>query len=195
MKKKEKAKPRSCKLAEKASVKNRVFYYYFKETEEKTEEYNKSHNSFVNFCLAQSKVGSNKGDLINKVLDLSYFYDKNFTGNKDFMHIPSIGQVASNLLHYPIMLATRKQEDGSDEIIGITTIKYENHNDLSENPYYPTVNENVLSITGVLTQNAAMCQDGNRIYGIGKELYKSSQPYRSEYLLSLRFFLMNKRVV
>ena len=174
MKKKEKAKPRSCKLAEKASVKNRVFYYYFKETEEKTEEYNKSHNSFVNFCLAQSKVGSNKGDLINKVLDLSYFYDKNFTGNKDFMHIPSFGQVANNLLHYPVMLATQKLPDGSDDIIGVTTVKFEKHKDLKENPYFPTRDENVLSITGVLTKAAQNCDINNRVYGIGKELYKSA---------------------
>lgn len=174
MKKKEKAKPRSSKLADKASIQNKVFNYYFKETEEKTAEYNKSHNSFVNFCLAQSKLSPNKGDLINKVLDLSYFYDKNFTGNKDFMHIPTFGQVATNLLHYPVLLASRKLENGSNDIIGITTIKYEKHNDLSENPYFPTANENVLSITGVLTQSAAMSQDGNRIYGIGKELYKSS---------------------
>lgn len=174
MKKKEKVKPRSCKLADRASVKNRLFNYYFKEMEEKTTEYKKSHNSIVNFCLAQSKLKLNKSDLINKILELSYFYDKNFTGNKDFMHIPTIGQVASNLLNYPILLASRKLENGSDDIIGITTIKYEKNSNLSDNPYFPTCNENVLSITGVLTQNTELCQSTDRIYGIGKELYKSS---------------------
>ena len=171
MKKKEKARPRSCKLAKEASIQKRVFDYYFKEMEEKTEEYNKSHNSFVNFELAQTKTRANKSDLINKVLDLSYFYDTNFIGNKDFMHIPSFGQVASNLLHYPILLATQKMNDGSDDILGITTIKYEKHNDLKENPYFPTRDENVLSITGVLTKSAA---SNDRVRGIGKELYKSA---------------------
>ncbi len=169
MKKKSKVRPRS-KLIE-ASFKKRIFDYYFEEMEEKTEEYNKSHNSNVNFMLAQS---TNKSDLINKVLDLSYFYDKNFTGNKDFMHIPSFSQVANNVIKFPVMLATQKLEDGSEDIIGATTVKYEMHSYISENPYFPTCGETILSITGVLSKSNSMCENNQRVRGIGKELYKSA---------------------
>ena len=170
MKKQEKAKPRSGKLEE-ASFKKEVFKKYAVEMEEKTEEYNKSHNSNVSFYLAQHIA--NKSDLINKVLDLSYFYDKNFVGNVDFMHIPNFSQVASNLLHYPILIASKKDFDGSDEILGVTTIKFEKNLNLSDNPYFPTRDENVLSITGVLTRNNEV-NNLPRIRGIGKELYKSA---------------------
>ncbi len=170
MKKQEKAKPRSSRLEE-ASFKKEVFKKYAVEMEEKTEEYNKSHNSNVNFYLAQNIA--NKSDLINKVLDLSYFYDKNFVGNKDFMHIPNFSQVAANLIHYPILIASKKEYDGSDDILGVTTVKFEKNSSYSDNPYFPTRDENVLSITGVLTRNN---EDTNlpRIRGIGKELYKSA---------------------
>jgi hypothetical protein len=170
MKKQEKAKPRSSRLEE-ASFKKKVFKNYAIEMEEKTEEYNKSHNSNVNFYLAQHIA--NRSDLINKVLELSYFYDKNFVGNKDFMHIPSFSQVASNLIHYPILVASKNELDGSSDLLGVTTIKFENNESYSDNPYFPSKGENVLSITGVLTRNNE-ASNLPRIRGIGKELYKSA---------------------
>lgn len=170
MNKKEKVRPRS-KDGEEISFKRRVFEKYATEMLKKTKEYNKLNNTNVNFSLAQNIA--NKMDIINKVFDLSFFYDKNFVGNKDFMHIPSISQVASNLMHYPILVASKKGYNDLNEILGVATIKFEKNSKLSDNPYFPTCNENVLSITGLLTRNNTFF-NLPRIRGIGKELYKSA---------------------
>lgn len=170
--KKEKGKPRLPMLLEEAILKDKVFQQYYDEMEVRTRDYNKSHDSNLNFYLAQS--GSNKKDFINQALNISYFYDKNFTGNKDFMHTPNFTQVATNFVRYPIMLATRESTDGSKEIVGATTIKYQRNQDLSDNPYFPTKDENVLMITGVLSQDNSLVEEKDRVYGVGKELYKSS---------------------
>lgn len=50
----------------------------------------------------------------------------------------------------------------------------ENNSSIAYNPYFPTKNENILSITGVLTKYDVKDKNGNKIKGIGKELYKSA---------------------
>ena len=69
------------------------------------------------------------------------------------MHIPDIRNVADNFVNHPTMMATKKTNDGSEEIIGIATMKFENNNSMNSNPVFPTKNENILFITGVLTKN------------------------------------------
>ena len=113
-------------------------------------------------------------NLLNKSILLSYFYDQNFVGNKDFMHIPSITQIMQNIIKYPILLAKKKNVFGNEEIIGITTIKNENNKLITDNPFFPTQNENVLSITGILTKSNIFDIYGERIKGIGKQLFKTS---------------------
>ena len=90
------------------------------------------------------------------------------------MHIPNISNVLNNILNYPIMLVTKKDEYGKDEILGTTTIKFENNKSFTDNPYFPTKGEDVLSITGVLTKLNAVDKDGNKIRGLGRELFKSA---------------------
>ena len=90
------------------------------------------------------------------------------------MHIPNINNVLNNVIHFPIMLVSQKDEQGNDEILGTTTIKFENNKLITDNPYFPTKEEDVLSITGVLTKMNAIDKNGNKIKGLGKELFKSA---------------------
>ena len=159
-------------LLEEAILKEMVFETYNDGLEERTQRYNSSHNQKIDFGLAQSQV--NKKDFINQALNISYFYDRNFSGNKDFMHTPNFTQVATNFVRYPIMLATKEAGDGSKDIVGATTIKYQRNQELSDNPYFPTKGENVLMITGVLSQDNTLVSEKDKVYGVGKELYKTS---------------------
>lgn len=170
--KKDKGKPRLPMLLKEAILKEMVFQTYDAELDERTLKYNTTHDTKLNFDLAQN--GTNKKDFINQALNISYFYDKNFTGNKDFMHTPNFTQVATNFVKYPIMLATKTCEDGSKDIVGATTIKYQRNQTLSDNPYFPTKGENVLMITGVLSRDNNLVEEKDKVYGVGKELYKTS---------------------
>ena len=171
MKKKKKARPRSCEQDNEV-VKQKIFKYYIKEMEEKTRKVNKENSLDTKFHLFQTIKSKEK--VRDSIFNLTYFYDNNFTGNKDFMHIPNISNVLDNIVHYPIMLVSKKDEYGNDEILGTTTVKYENNKFLSDNPYFPTKGEDVLSITGVLTKMNATDKNGNKIKGLGRELFKSA---------------------
>lgn len=171
MKKKKKARPRSNEQ-DMDVVKQKIFKYYIKEMEEKTQKVNKVNSLDANFHLFQTI--KNKDDVRDTIFNLTYFYDNNFTGNKDFMHIPNISNVLDNVIHYPIMLVSKKDEYGKDEILGTTTVKFENNKSITDNPYFPTKGEDVLSITGVLTKMNATDKNGNKIRGLGRELFKSA---------------------
>ena len=171
MKKKKKARPRSCEQDNEV-VKQKIFKYYIKEMEEKTKKENKENSLGTKFHLFQTIKSKEK--IRDSIFNLTYFYDNNFTGNKDFMHIPNISNVLDNIVNYPIMLVSKKDEYGNDEILGTTTVKYENNKTLSDNPYFPTKGEDILSITGVLTKMNATDKNGNKVKGLGRELFKSS---------------------
>lgn len=172
MKKKKKPRPRKQIYFIGNRLQQKTFNYFIEEMEEKTEEYNLKNNQDINFCLLQAMP--EKNEIIDMIFNLAYFYDANFTGNKDFMHIPTISQITQNTTRYPIILATRKDEFGALEILGATTIKIENNSSITNNPYFPTKNEYVLSITGVLAKQNILDKNGNKIKGIGKELYKAA---------------------
>ena len=171
MKKKKKARPRSNEQ-DMDVVKQKIFKYYIKEMEDKTLKVNKENSLDTNFHLFQTIRG--KEEARDTIFNLTYFYDNNFTGNKDFMHIPNISNVLDNVQRYPIMLVSKKDEYGKDEILGTTTVKFENNKSLSDNPYFPTKGEDILSITGVLTKMNALDKNGNKIKGLGRELFKSA---------------------
>lgn len=160
MKKKKKSKPRI-----QMSLEETVFKKYFKEMEELKEKSN------IKFNLFQSLP---EKDFLNGILKLTYFYDQNFIGNKDFMHVPDVSQIYQNVTRYPVIVATQKNEFGENDIIGATTIKIENNLKKSDNPFFPTSNENVMFITGVLAKQNIFDLYGNKIKGIGKQLYKSA---------------------
>ena len=91
------------------------------------------------------------------------FYNKNWQGNRDFMHIPDFEQTLANTRAYPIIIARKK---GTDEILGISTIKYDENSEESIDPYFPEGDAKYFSITGILTKR------NNTYKGIGKKIYE-----------------------
>ena len=83
MKKKKKSKPRKQMFFLGNTLQEKTFNYYIEELAEKTE--NQKSTSDVEFNLFQTMP--EKSRVIDRIFNLAYFYDTNFTGNKDFMHI------------------------------------------------------------------------------------------------------------
>ena len=52
---------------------------------------------------------------------IAQFYNDNWLGNPEFMHTPDYRQVLINYMKCPMIIAREKQ---SDEILAISTIKY-----------------------------------------------------------------------
>jgi len=150
-----------------------LFNCYMQEMETKMNEFIFKRNSSDTYCYLFQEISSPQ-KVIDMIFNLTYFYDQNFIGNKDFIHIPNINQITQNIQKYPTMLITRKSEYNTEEILGATTIKVEENNSITDNPFFPTENETILSITGVLSKKNILDQNGKRITGIGKELFKSS---------------------
>lgn len=112
--------------------------------------------------LQLSNLNTNK---IDSAYLISKFYNENFYGNADFMHIPNFIQALESFLNYPIIIA---REEGSKQILGISILKYF-ESDNNFDPYFPIENVKYFSITGILTnvENKKM-----GFYGIGKKIYE-----------------------
>lgn len=173
-KKKKKPKSSSPLMSLNASMRKTAFKYYNEEMEDITEKFKQKNQNADNtrFHLFQSI--NSKTKVLDNIFKLAYFYDTNFTGNRDFMHIPNIKQITQNYAKYPIVLATQNDLFGNEEIVGVTTVKMENNKSLKDNPFFPTKGEDVLSITGVLTKQNITDSVGNRLCGVGRELFKSA---------------------
>lgn len=91
------------------------------------------------------------------------FYNHNWLGNADFMHIPDSFQVRYNCAHYPIIIAREKD---TKEMIGISTIKYDENTEDKMDPYYPYPKHKYFSITGILTKK------DSKYRGVGKTIYE-----------------------
>ena len=172
--KRKKKKPRPRVIESFNLFKAEAFKHYIKEMEERTQEFTKNNPNLsdVKFYLFQTI--RNRDLLRDMIFNLTYFYDTNYTGNKDFIHIPDISTILDNLLKHPIMLATRKDENNTEEILGVCTVKLESSTNISSNPFFPTKNENVLIISNILTKIDAVDRNNNKIRGIGKELFKAA---------------------
>lgn len=125
---------------------------------------NKQEESNIEYIVLQ---GLSKNDpyildpfIVYKIAD---FYNYNWLGNADFMHIPSFSQVIYNCNNFPIIIAREKD---TKEIIGISTLKYDENTEELEDPYYPIISEKYFSITGILTRI------NNKYKGIGKKIYE-----------------------
>lgn len=94
---------------------------------------------------------------------ITEFYNHNWLGNADFMHIPDSFQVRYNCNHYPIIIAREKD---SKKMIGISTIKYDENTDSKMDPYYPYPKHKYFSITGILTKKDSIYK------GVGKTIYE-----------------------
>lgn len=118
-------------------------------------------------------------DLANKwdsVFNIADFYNHNWLGNIDFMHIPDFNQTLQNCRTYPIIIAREKD---SNKILGISTIKYDENTETNIDPYFPEENAHYFSITGILTRK------NNTHKGIGKKIYeiavRGSNKYAKHY--------------
>ena len=139
-----KEKPRRCGDV----FKKLLFEKCSNEMEVQTKKFNKENLNKVNvnFFLFQS---IKQKEEINKMLfNITYFYDRNYLGNRDFIQIPSLKDMIYNVSKYPVILVCKNYND----LLGITTLKYENNRSIFDNPYFPTKNENILIITGILTK-------------------------------------------
>lgn len=97
------------------------------------------------------------------VYDIADFYNQNWLGNADFMHIPDLRQTLQNCRKYPIIIA---REEGEDNLLGISTIKYDENTVGHVDPYFPESDAKYFSITGILTKKE------NPHRGIGKKIYE-----------------------
>lgn len=116
----------------------------------------------VKFCVLQCEDSFNIPTIIQQI---NRFYDENWLGNADYMHIPAIQTIINNYKHYPIFLAYQEHEEGVD-ILGILTLKYFENNSSFTNPYYPIPGKRHFEITGALTKKESP------IRNVGKALYK-----------------------
>lgn len=134
----------------------------------------------INFCVLQCEpYFQNYRNLYQIIKKISNFYNENWLGNADYIHIPDVRGVWDNYLKYPIILAYQKIDDYI-EILGVSTIKYfENKRDYV-NPYYPLLNRKFFEITGILVkQNSDIKNIGKHIYEIvlnGLNKYQSILP-------------------
>ena len=151
-----------------------AFNYYKKEMETQTKETAKKDQCLadVKFHLLQTL---REDERINNVItDIADFYNINYIGNKDFIHIPKVNNIISNAMQYPIILATKKDMYNNTNILGVTTIKMENNKSITDNPHFPTQGQNILTINGILTRMMPLPGSTERIRNIGKYLFKSA---------------------
>lgn len=99
-------------------------------------------------------------DIVHKIAD---FYNQNWQGNADFVHIPNFNQTLRNCMENPIIIARKK---GTDEILGVSTIKYGENNKEEIDPYFPEEDAKYFSITGILVKK------DNQDKGVGRKIYE-----------------------
>ena len=66
------------------------------------------------------------------------------------MHIPDFYQTLRNCLKYPIIIARKKD---TDQILGISTIKYDENNTEHIDPYFPEQDAKYFSIFSLFTSS------------------------------------------
>ena len=130
-------------------------------------------NSKLRFEVLQFSDIANNSDIVYKITE---FYNQNWTGNKDFMHIPNFEQVLDNCLNFPVIIA---REEGKNDILAMSTIKYDENSDENTNPYFPEANSKYFSMTGVLVKHNSPYKGlGKRIYEIGiRSLYEYNKKH------------------
>ena len=94
--------------------------------------------------------------------DVADFYNYNWRGNIDFMHIPNFETILQNCKKYPIIIAREKD---SDEVLCVSTIKYDENEAEHVDPYFPEEDAKYFSITGILAKKDSTHR------GMGKNIY------------------------
>ena len=124
------------------------------------EQMDKNPENSLRYEVLQYSDIANRYDIVQQITD---FYNRNWTGNKDFMHIPDFNQVLYNCSNYPIIIA---REKGKSDILAISTIKYAENKDEEIDPYFPEKDAKYFSITGILTKKETKHR------GMGKKIYE-----------------------
>ncbi len=132
--------------------------------ENTTKDY-QSVNPNVRFCLYQD-IDKYEIQRPFSELDITKFYNKNWTGNKDFMHIPDYNNVLEYIRSYPVIVA---YDRFTKELLGISTLKYDEITKTHVDPYFPEPGARYFSMTGILT-NPDNAKNGLR--GIGNKIYE-----------------------
>ncbi|MBQ8451860.1 MAG: hypothetical protein IJ538_03705 [Clostridia bacterium] len=112
----------------------------------------------------KSVVATN-AEIINRAASLAEFYNKNWLGNADFMHIPDFISCYYNYLNFPIVVARNFK---NDEIVASEIVKFEENNSKRIAPYFPVPNVDFFKITGLLVKKDA------GVRGLGKKLYETA---------------------
>ena len=132
------------------------------------EECNRVSEKFddIKFCVLQCEPKfQNMNSLIEIMEDISEFYNENWLGNADYIHIPDSKTVWENYLKYPIIMAYQ-EVDGCVDILGVSTIKYYQNTKEIVNPYYPVLDRRFFEVTGILVKR------DSGIKNIGKHIYE-----------------------
>lgn len=109
---------------------------------------------------AEKQTRPTSDNYLNQIAD---FYNNNWLGNQDFMHIPNFSQVMENYMKYPVIIA---REKGKNEILAISTIKHDENNPEQIDPYFPEPEAKYFSVTGILVKR------GTPHKGMGKKIYE-----------------------
>lgn len=128
--------------------------------EEVNEELAGTENGKVVYEVLQFSDLARNWDSVYNIAD---FYNHNWLGNVDFMHIPNFMQVIQNCQSYPIIIA---KERDTNQLLGISTIKYDENTDENCDPYFPERDAKYFSITGILVKK------DNPHRGMGKKIYE-----------------------
>lgn len=121
----------------------------------------------VTFSVIQCDPNFRKPlDIVKLIKDISDFYNENWLGNADYLHVPDTKKVFDNYTKYPTIMAYREDEFGQKEILGVATLKYYQNSDDYINPYYPIANKRFFEITGILVKR------DSDIKNIGKMIYE-----------------------
>lgn len=120
----------------------------------------------VKFCVLQCEERfQNYIDLFHIIRNISDFYNENWLGNTDYVHVPDSRGVWENYLKYPIIMAYQ-EIDGFVDVLGVSTIKYFQNTAYWTNPYYPIPDKKYFEVTGILVKQ------NNDIKNIGKHIYE-----------------------
>lgn len=140
--------------------KDLIFKIATKVCEETTLEFAEK-NPNVRFCLYQSREGQKFSPY-----DLVRFYNFNWTGNVDFMHIPDYDKMIKYILNYPIIIA---YDTKTEKMLGISTLQFNEISETNIDPYFPEKDAKYFSMTGILTKRS---NKDNGLRGIGNKLYQ-----------------------
>lgn len=162
--------------------------YVCKLINQKTKHNNPNSKLVYEVLQLSDLAKSNQKDPRKVIKTIADFYNLNWKGNADFMHIPNYEQIMDNISKYPIIIA---REEDSEEILAISTIKYDENSPEHLDPYFPFPDAKYFSVTGILTRPHTPYR------GMGKKIYeialKGAFQYNKKYPGTRLMFVVDAR--